>query len=139
MSGAGPREIRFEVPGLPPAKGEAKSMFAADHAHAQRVSDLLEAAGVAVARTGWITSTQPVMLTVELRAPSADLVWDATNYLGGIGDVLQAKGRLGEAVRLTLGPGGEVALFVDDRQIHAIDYRLVLGPELGYSVVVRVE
>lgn len=37
----------------------------------------------------------PLGLEVEIRAPVDHDPWDATNYLGGIGDVLEAKARRG--------------------------------------------
>jgi hypothetical protein len=131
-------EIRFEVTGLPPAKAEAKSMLSPGHSHAGRVRALLEGAAAAVEAQGWAPTTEPVGLSVEIRATPNDGVWDATNYLGGIADVLQDKRRLDMASRAALGDLAEVALYVDDRQIKAIDYRLARGTALSYAVAVRV-
>jgi hypothetical protein len=131
-------EIRFEVLGLPPAKAEAKSMLSPSHPHSGRVRALLEAAAGAVEAHSWATTSAPVGLSVEIRATPSDGVWDATNYLGGIADVLQDKRRLDVASRAALGDLAEVALYTDDRQVQAIDYRLARGAPLSYTVAVRV-
>jgi hypothetical protein len=57
---------------------------------------------------------------------------DATNFLGGVGDVLEAKGHrglldhLGELVR--------VGLYENDRHIHEVHYRWHPGPDVRYVV-----
>lgn len=61
-------EIRIAVDGvLPPAKGEAKSMLAAGHVHAQRVRSLLEAAQAVM--DGRELLAKPLRLAVVVRAP----------------------------------------------------------------------
>lgn len=132
-----PNEIRIIVEGLPPAKGEAKSMLSAGHGHVRRVRALLEAAATAIAAQSWTIASGPIGMKIEVWAPNREAVWDATNYLGGIADVLQAKERLDETARGALGALARVALYVDDRQIHAIDYRFRSGEAQRYSVTVR--
>ena len=64
---SGAEAIGFDVAGLPPAKGEARSMFSPRHTHSARVPALLEAATAAVQATAWRTTTRPVHLSVEVR------------------------------------------------------------------------
>jgi hypothetical protein len=84
--------LEFSVVGLPPAKNEAKSMLSAGHPHASRVRALLAAARDALVEqsdgTGFGSADLglTVVLTTATPAPS-----DATNYLGGIGDVLRTS------------------------------------------------
>jgi len=125
-------EIRIAVDGvLPPAKGEAKSMLAAGHVHGQRVRSLLEAARAAMA--GRELLVKPLRLSVVVRAPEGIHLNDATNLLGGIGDVLQAR-RTGADVT-HLGDLANVACFLDDGQISEIYYRREWVGPLGYEVV----
>jgi hypothetical protein len=112
-------------------------MFSAGHGHAPRVRALLEAAATAIAAQRWTILACPIGMDVEVWAPNLEAVWDATNYLGGIADVLQAKERLDETARAALGALAQVALYIDDRQIHAIRYRLQSGKAQGYSVTVQ--
>ena len=61
---------------------------------------------------------------------------DATNYLGGVADVLQAKK---DHVMIDLGYLGElrdVALYVNDRQINRVGYSEEAAERTSY--VVRV-
>jgi hypothetical protein len=125
-------EVTFTVTGYPPAKSEAKSMLAAGHAHASRVLDLLRAARAAVAGGGW--SSRPgdslgleLVLTSPAPPPS-----DATNYLGGVGDVLEAKSRRDELAHLA--DLATVALYENDRQFHDVRYRWQRGTPVEYSV-----
>lgn len=125
-------EIRIAVDGvLPPAKGEAKSMLAAAHVHSQRVRRLLEAARPAMAGRALLAT--PLRLSVVVRAPEGTRLNDATNLLGGIGDVLQAR-RTGADVA-HLGDLADVACFLDDGQISEISYRREWAGPLGYEVV----
>ena len=57
---------------------------------------------------------------------------DATNFLGGIGDVMEAKTRRG--VLEHLGDLATVALYANDRQIHEVHYRWEHGDETGYRL-----
>lgn len=74
-------------------------------------------------------------LDVTLTAPRVQRLPDATNMLGGIGDVLQARATGADVEHL--GPLGSVACFHDDAQIQEIRYRRLEGPDVGYVVVVR--
>ncbi len=56
---------------------------------------------------------------------------DATNYLGGVADVLEAKGHRGRLDHL--GPLAAVALYDNDRQIREVHFRHEPGAE-GYVV-----
>jgi hypothetical protein len=130
-------EISFEVEGLPPAKNEASSMFAARHSHAARVHRLLEAAGIELQRTAWEVTSGPVGLNLTVRSGPGSDPWDATNYLGGVADVLQDKSR--DLPRLDLGhlgPLRSVALYLNDRQLKEVHYREEVGTRPSY--VVRV-
>jgi hypothetical protein len=76
-----------------------------------------------------------IRLDVTLTAPTGLRLPDATNMLGGIGDVLQA--RVTGADVEHLGPLGSVACYQDDAQIREIHYRRREGPELAYAVVIQ--
>jgi len=130
------RALTFEVPGLPPIKNEALSIFSAGHRQAGRVRALLQAACAAAQQSGWMPLSEPVALEVVLRHPPEHHTGDATHFLGGIGDVLQDK-RQAPQVRLAhLGDLVDVALYRDDRQIRQISYREEPAEEPSY--VVRV-
>lgn len=117
---------------LPPAKGEAKSMLSAGHIHTERVRCLLEAAqGVMAGREPLIG---PVRLDVVIRAPDGTRLNDATNLLGGIGDVLQARSTGADVSHL--GELADVACFVDDEQISEVHYRREWTEQLGYELVI---
>jgi hypothetical protein len=88
-------KVEIRVDGVPPAQNEAKSMAAAVHSQSIRVRALLEAARASTHGLdlpafpdGQLALDVTVMCPVQ---PSGD----ATNYLGGVGDVLQVKGRHG--------------------------------------------
>jgi hypothetical protein len=128
-------EISFEVAGLPPIKNEAKSLLSAAHKQARQVRSLLEAARAAADSAGW--KRVPGLVSLELivrgngRPPD-----DATNYLGGVADVLQAKK---DHVMIDLGYLGElrdVALYANDRQINRVGYSQEAAERTSY--VVRV-
>jgi hypothetical protein len=125
-------EVSFTVVGYPPAKNEAKSMLATGHTHASRVLDLLRAARDAVVGGTW--SARPgdslgleLVLTSPAPPPS-----DATNYLGGVGDVLEVKSRRGELAHLA--DLTTVALYENDRQFHNVRYRWQVGTAVEYTV-----
>src|SRR4051812_38145651 len=88
--------VAFDVAGYPPGKNEAKSLLAAGHTHAARVLLLLTAAEEAASSCGWPTAVG-VSLGLELvvRSPTPPPS-DATNYLGGVADVLEDKTRRGD-------------------------------------------
>ena len=127
-------EVRIEVTGgVPPVKGEAKSMLSKGHPQAHRVRRLLLAAADAMIDRQPLTGAISVDVTVN--APRGHLLPDATNMLGGIGDVLQAR-RSGADVE-HLGDLDRAACYYDDAQIQAIKYRRFEGDEVGCVVIVR--
>ncbi len=82
--------LMIEVAGFPPAKNEALSMLGAGHSHAPRVVALLGAAKDALEASGFVpVEGGTVALDVVVYAPPDRDAWDATNYLGGIADVLE--------------------------------------------------
>ena len=123
------REITIEVSGYPPAKNEAKSMLAAGHVHAERVLDLLQAASNEAGPGGtayFPDESLGLELVVTSPPPPSS---DATNYLGGVADVLENKGHRGDLAHL-----GQLALYRNDRQFHNVRYRWELGPDAHYQV-----
>jgi len=133
QSGSPPMtEISFEVDGLPPLKGEAKSLLAEGHQQAARVRSLLAAATLAVG-PDFRPWTGPVGLELRIGAPSFVGVGDATNQLGGIGDVLQAhRSRLVDTAHLH--DLARVAIFRNDAQIVEIRYSRHDAPAARYWV-----
>jgi hypothetical protein len=130
--------IEFDVDGWPPLKNEASSLFSARHSHAERVRKLLVAAAEAVALDGWNRVADDVALEVTVRSPTPRPRGDATNFLGGIGDVLQGR-PVSDALDLShLADLDAVALFDDDQQIQRIAYNVVVGPGPSYTVRVTV-
>jgi hypothetical protein len=91
MSLEGVGEIAFDVLGWPPIKNEALSLLSAGHKQRERVRLLLEAATGASRLIGWAIASGDIGLDVLLRAPSGRPPGDATNYLGGIGDVCRTR------------------------------------------------
>jgi len=71
-------------------------------------------------------------MDVVVAAPPSGARSDATNYLGGIVDVLQDKGPRGPLPRL--GELALVDLFTDDRQIEEISYRLERSESASFTV-----
>src|SRR6266480_4856888 len=92
-------DVAFKVDGFPPAKNEALSMLGAGHEHGSRVRKLLEAAKQALP-VGFEPFSTHVGLDVTVSAPEGRDPWDATNYLGGIGDVLEDKRHRGSLPHL---------------------------------------
>jgi len=133
------REIAFEVPGLPPLKNEATSLFSKDHGYFEAVCLLLQRARAALPLGGRMPFGNADGLGLEVVIESAEdnLRGDATNYLGGIADVLEDK-----AQRERLRPGSldhlgdlrAVALYPNDRQIREIRYRYRRGEAQRYTV-----
>lgn len=125
-------EVSFTVDGWPPVKNEAKSMLAAGHNHADRVMKLLEAAKAATtAAPVPVFGTDSIGLELVVRSPTEPIA-DATNFLGGVGDVLEAKGRRGSLTHL--GDLGDVELYANDRQIHVVVYRWERASVTAYTV-----
>jgi hypothetical protein len=129
-------QVSFDVAGYPPAKNEALSMLGVGHSHADRVQKLLAAADAAVRSQGFVPiDSGDVALAVVVRAPKGANRADATNYLGGIGDVLEDKSHRGPLDHL--GALAGVWLYRNDRQIKQISYREAVSDEIGYTVSVR--
>ncbi|MFV2107190.1 hypothetical protein [Micromonospora sp. LOL_015] len=128
--------LAFEVPGLPPLKNQTLSIFTAGNRQAARVRTLLTAACDAAQRSGWTPLTEPVALEVVVRRPSEHQFGHATNFLGGIGDVLQDKRNEPAGAVAHLGVLVDVALFVTDRQIQRICYREEYADDPSYQVTV---
>jgi hypothetical protein len=126
-------EITFSVTGWPPKKGEAKSLLAANRPHEQLVRNLLTAARLAVQRSGWQTSTSEIALELVIRCPARP-AGDATNFLGGVGDVLQDKTRARNINLDHLGALRDIALYTDDAQISRISYREEPAQNPSYSI-----
>jgi hypothetical protein len=128
--------VSFTVPEYPPAKSEALSMLGVDHPHATRVHRLLEAARRALDEQAFVPiESEWFALDVVIHAPADKDPWDATNYLGGIADVLEDKSRRG-----TLDHLGELAtvwLYRNDRQIKEVTYRQIESSNAKYTVTVR--
>ena len=126
-------EIKFDVDGFPPAKGEALSMLGQHHSHAPRVLRLLEAArdAAAQAETPHFGSLR-IGLELVLRCRRDRNRGDATNYLGGLGDVLEGKAHRGQLEHL--GEFARVALYENDRQIEQLRYRWEDAVEPSYTV-----
>ena len=126
------REITIEVRGYPPAKNEAKSMLAVGHVHAERALALLRAAK-SEAGPGPAVYFPDVSLGLELIVASpAPPPSDATNYLGGVADVLEDKRHRGDLPHL--GELAHFALYRNDRQFHDVRYRWEHGPDVRYQV-----
>lgn len=127
-------ELRIVVAGdLPPTKGEAKSMLSVGHGQRARVRLLLQRASEAMVDRGLLDG--PIGLDVTVTAARDARLPDATNMLGGIGDVLQA--RTAGANIEHLGALAHVACFHDDAQIQQIRFVRVEDDEIGYLIVIR--
>lgn len=109
-------------------------MLAERHSHRLRVVALLEAARTAMATVRFepFAAGEAIGLEVLLRCP-LPVPGDATNYLGGIGDVLQ--GRRVNANLEHLGELADVAVYPDDRAIQEIRYRLERATSPSYTVL----
>jgi hypothetical protein len=136
--GAAPRgnQVTIQVSGYPPAKNEAKSLLSAGHPYLDRALRLLAAAYQASAEQGFTPAANgAVALDVILRSPAGQAQSDATNYLGGIGDVLEDKAQRGNLDHL--GDLATVWLYRNDRQIKQVSYRETDASQPGYTVIVR--
>jgi hypothetical protein len=130
--------ISFHVSGYPPAKNEALSILGANHSHATRVLALLEAARRALAGSSNFISepAADVALELVLRAGDGQDPSGATNYLGGVADVLEDKTRALDVIS-HLGELGQVWLYRSARQVKQVTYREESGGP-GYRVTIRV-
>ena len=130
-------EVLLAVDGLPPAKSEARSMFGESHPHRSRVLALLQEAHDALEKTQWNpVEERPVGLELVVVNATDSLPGDATNYLGGVADVLQAT-RV-NADLSHLGSAGSTSLYRDDRQIREVHYSVEDGIEAAYRLRVWV-
>ena len=128
-------QIELVIADLPPAKSEAKSMLAAGHRHHSRVVALLRAARDHATTTGHAGfGSSPLSLEVTLTSPEPPAS-DATNYLGGITDVLEAKDQRGPLGHL--GELAKVALYDNDRQFQDVRFRWQQGRPTSYRLRIR--
>ncbi|ASR56469.1 hypothetical protein [Cellulomonas sp. PSBB021] len=129
----GQQEVTLRVAGWPPAKNEAKSLFAVGHVHFARVTALLEAARGATedGAADVLFGARPLGLELTVSSPTEPRA-DATNFLGGVGDVLEVKDR--RAALEHLGELRHVGLYENDRQIQEVRYRWRRGLEVAYVV-----
>jgi hypothetical protein len=126
--------IIFDVAGVPPIKNEARSLFAATMASASGFERLLTAAVAAAQRVGWTSVRDEVELDVTVRSPTQRPPGDATNFLGGIADVLQGR-KTAQGMDLShLGKLAGIALFDDDSQVQEIPYRAIADSIPSYTV-----
>ncbi len=75
--------------------------------------------------------SRPIGLDLTVISP-AEPPADATNFLGGVGDLLEAKGR--RKLLDHLGELEAVGLYENDRHIHEVHYRRQQASELRYVV-----
>jgi hypothetical protein len=128
--------VTLRVDGYPPAKSEALSILGPNHGHADRVVRLLEAArSVLDSDPEAHLGDAPLKMNVVVEVPKG-LRSDATNYLGGIADVLQRKAQRGALEHL--GELAHVDLFEDDRQIAEIHFKFKHADRARYQVRLSV-
>ena len=110
-------------------------MFGEAHPHRSRVLALLLEAQAALTEARWNpVEEQPVGLELVVVGPTDSLPGDATNYLGGVADVLQAT-RVNASLS-HLGSAASTSLYKDDRQIREVRYCIEDGNEFSYRVCV---
>lgn len=122
-------DLAFEIEGLPPAKS-GQAPLSANHPHIERTRMLLQAVRLLLPSDFRPLATS-VGLELTLRTPSARQAWDATNYLGGIADVLQNKNR---RVLPHLGELAAVSVYENDRVIREVSYQHELSDKVGYRL-----
>jgi len=127
--------VRLAVDGLPPARSEASSVLGESHPHRDRVRKLLGAAQVADLGDWDVRTPSMLELEVMVRSPARPPS-DATDFLGGIADVLEDKSRRGPLEHL--GRLASVSLYPDAAQIQEVHYQWVEAEETGYTVMVRL-
>ena len=120
----------IEVKGLPPAKGGRFSPLSPRHAHRERARTLLQAvARLPIAQRQVFRG--PIAFELRLRSPERRS-WDATNYLGGVADVLESKHRRKNVEHL--GELVDVALYMNDRQIRQVRYSHERATASSYEI-----
>jgi hypothetical protein len=127
-------ELVLEIEGYPPAKGEALSMMGAQHPHSTRVRRLLHSAASLLKGDAESLGSAPIGLEMVLRCPRNHRRGDATNYLGGVGDVLEVKAHRDGLDHLK--ELAEVALYDNDRQIELIRFRWEDADEPSYRLTI---
>ena len=105
--------------------------MSADHSQFPRVIALLKAAAKSLAEGAESFGERRIGLELVVTGPS-DAPADATNSLGGIGDVLQEKKRRGSLDHL--GSLADISLFADDGQIREVKYREERAEESRYRL-----
>jgi hypothetical protein len=127
------QEIRFEVEGWPPAKSGPPSVLAARNPHTPRVLALLRAARQEAQRRGFQSfGSVPIGLELRVACDREQGRSDATNYLGGVADVLEDKAR-----RRNLDHLGDLAsfgLYANDGQMEAVQFRWEPSETPSYTV-----
>lgn len=128
--------VTIEVEGDPPAKDGSNSIFKAGHTRGPFVRALLVAARRALEeRPDFVPiESGPVGMDVVVYAPPGKVRGDATNYLGGIADVLEQKN--GRVAIEHLGELTQVWVYGNDRQLKQVSYKEVAADRIGYRVVV---
>jgi hypothetical protein len=123
----------FRVHGYPPIKNEAKSLFSADHAQVKRVIHLLTTAQHEAEARGFRGfGAASVGLEVQLACPRGAGRGDATNFLGGIADVLEDK--TGRGTLAHLGELATFGLYDNDSQIEEVHYTWTAADAPAYRV-----
>lgn len=132
-------EINVDVQGFPPAKNEAKSLFAKNHKYADRVITLLRQVKQEIDHSTWCRNKKR---RLELKLLLSDTVLgspplDATNILGGIADVLQAD-RACNTGSSHLDDMKTESPYKNDHQIKEIQYPVKCADEPYYRIRVWV-
>ncbi len=127
----------MSVEGWPPKKNTAKSLFAEGHPDSLCVINLLRKAKQALGDSEWNpTERRQIGLELVMAETPDGIPGDATNYLGGIADVLQANRT--NADLLHLGDLAQASLYYDDSQIREVRYCVERGNIPGYRLRVWV-
>ena len=122
-------ELTVELAGLPPAKG-SQAPLSVDHPHIQRTRALLDAIRSSLP-TDFKPLARSIGLELTVRTPSPHQAWDATNYLGGVADVLQDKSRFD---LVHLGALAAVSVYENDRVIREVRYQHERSDKVGYRL-----
>jgi predicted RNA-binding Zn ribbon-like protein len=122
-------ELTVDLDGLPPAKGP-QAPLSEGHPHLQRTRALLQAVRALLPSDFRPLSTS-VGLELTIRTPTTRQAWDATNYLGGIADVLQNKYRRDLP---HLGELATVSVYENDRVIREVRYQHQRSDTVGYRL-----
>jgi hypothetical protein len=130
--------MTIEVAGVPPAKSEAKSILGTGHPHAPRVKTLLRAvqdtalaAELEMEPSNFGFARLALEVVVRMPAETSGRS-DATNYLGGIADVLESKGHRGSLDHL--GELQHVSLYANDSQLDDVRLRFEESDTQSYTV-----